>query len=133
MGPQISIVAKVQNDADKVVCDVHLFETVLKNLLYNASRYASRQVSVSFTSREGLNELRVEDDGPGIPEQERERVFQSFVQLEPAGEHKTGYGLGRAIVRRAVEWHGGQVHIGQSSLGGALLCVTWPVAPGDGG
>jgi signal transduction histidine kinase len=110
---------------------VHLFETVLKNLLYNARRYASSRINVTFTSREGLNELLVEDDGPGIPEKERGRVFQSFVQLDPAGGKKVGYGLGLAIVKRAIEWHGGQVQIANSSLGGALVRASWPIAPDD--
>jgi signal transduction histidine kinase len=127
--PELSITAKVQDDADHVVCDVHLFETVLKNLLYNASRYAAGQIAVTFTSRAGLNELLVEDDGPGVPEAERSRVFQSFVQLNPAAGKKVGYGLGLAIVKRAVEWHGGHVHISHSALGGALVCANWPVTP----
>jgi two-component system OmpR family sensor kinase len=129
--PGIAIVANVQNGADHVICDVHLFETVLKNLLYNASRYASSRINVTFTSREGSNELLVEDDGPGIPAQERSRVFQSFVQLDPAAGKKVGYGLGLAIVKRAIEWHGGEVDIADSSLGGALLRASWPIAPAD--
>jgi two-component system OmpR family sensor kinase len=129
--PGIVIAAQVQNDADHVVCDVHLFEAVLKNLLYNARRYALSRINVTFTSREGLNELLVEDDGPGIPEQERGRVFQSFVQLVPAGGKKVGYGLGLAIVKRAIEWHGGEVQIAGSSLGGALVRASWPIAPAD--
>jgi len=79
------------------------------------------RINVTFTSREGSNELLVEDDGPGIPPAERGRVFQSFVQLNPAAGKKVGYGLGLAIVKRALEWHGGQVHIGESALGGALV------------
>ena len=129
--PGIAIAAQVSDTADHVVCDVHLFETVLKNLLYNASRYAVSRVNVTFTSREGLNELLVEDDGPGIPEQERGRVFQSFVQLDPAAGKKVGYGLGLAIVKRAIEWHGGQVEIADSALGGALVRASWPEAPAD--
>jgi two-component system OmpR family sensor kinase len=129
--PDIAIAAQVQCDAEHVVCDVHLFETVLKNLLYNARRYASSRIKVTFSSRAGLNELLVEDDGPGIPEQERGRVFQSFVQLDPAAGKKVGYGLGLAIVKRAIEWHGGQVQIADSSLGGALVRASWPVAPAD--
>jgi two-component system, OmpR family, sensor kinase len=125
----LEVTSDVQEDATQVVCDVHLFETVLKNLLYNASRYASGRVKVSFTSRDGLNELLVEDDGPGIPERERSRVFQSFVQLDPTGSKKVGYGLGLAIVKRAIEWHGGRVYIGDSSLGGASVGASWPVAP----
>ncbi len=125
----LEISTRVQEDATGVVCDVHLFETVLKNLLYNASRYAARQIAVTFTSRDGLNELLVEDDGPGIPERERSRVFQSFVQLDAAGGKRTGYGLGLAIVKRAIEWHGGRVYIADSSLGGACVGASWPVAP----
>jgi signal transduction histidine kinase len=127
----IAIAAQVQNDADHVVCDVHLFETVLKNLLYNARRHAASRINVTFTSRQGFNELVVEDDGPGIPEQERARVFQSFVQLDSAAAQKVGYGLGLAIVKRAIEWHGGQVQIADSSLGGALVRANWPIAPAD--
>jgi two-component system OmpR family sensor kinase len=129
--PELVITSKVQNDADHVLCDVHLFESILKNLLYNASRYATGQIKVTFTSRDGVNELVVEDDGPGIPEDQRSRVFQSFVQLNPAAGKKVGYGLGLAIVKRAIEWHGGQVHISKSTLGGALVRANWPVAPSD--
>ena len=124
----LEITTRVQEDATQIVCDVHLFETVLKNLLYNASRYANRRINVTFTSRDGLNELLVEDDGPGIPEAERNRVFQSFVQLDSGGK-KSGYGLGLAIVKRAIEWHGGRVYISDSSLGGACVGAGWPVAP----
>ena len=72
-------------------------------------------------------ELLVEDDGPGIPESDRERVFDSFVQLErDTNKKKKCYGLGLAIVKRAVEWHHGGVSIAASMLGGARVCITWP-------
>jgi two-component system OmpR family sensor kinase len=125
----LEIESSVQGGATHVVCDLHLFETVLENLLYNAGRYAARRINVTFNVHDGLNELLVQDDGPGIPERERSRVFQSFVQLNAAGSPKTGYGLGLAIVKRAVEWHGGQVYISDSSLGGACVGASWPVAP----
>jgi two-component system OmpR family sensor kinase len=125
----VAITATVQSDATQVVCDIHLFESVLRNLLYNAARYAASRIDVTFAIRAGLNELCVGDDGPGIPPGERSRVFQSFVQLNPAAGKKVGYGLGLAIVKRAIEWHGGEVHIAQAALGGALVCATWPVAP----
>jgi two-component system, OmpR family, sensor kinase len=129
MRPAIEITTQVQTDAQHVICDVHLIDTVLRNLLYNAGRYASSRIGVSFTSRGGTNELVVEDDGPGIPELERSRVFQSFVQLNPAAGKKVGYGLGLAIVKRAIEWHGGEVSVADSSLGGALLRANWPTTP----
>lgn len=127
--PELAVTANVQSDADHIICDIHLLESILKNLLYNAGRYAKAQISVTFTSRGGLNELSVEDDGPGIPADQRDRVFQSFVQLNPAAGRKVGYGLGLAIVKRAIEWHGGQVYVGESTLGGALVRADWPVTP----
>jgi two-component system OmpR family sensor kinase len=125
--PDLQINATVQEDASEVRCDVHLMETILKNLLYNASRYAKHSIGVTFTCAAGVNRLLVDDDGPGIPEADRQRVFESFVQLERTAGRKTGFGLGLAIVKRAIEWHGGQVSVTQSPLGGARFCVMWPV------
>src|SRR3569833_341912 len=125
----LCITADIQSDAREVRCDVHLMETVLKNLLYNASRYAKRSIGVTFECDAGTNRLFVDDDGPGIPEADRRRVFESFVQLERTAGRKTGFGLGLAIVKRAIEWHGGQVSITESPLGGARFCVVWPVMP----
>ena len=125
--PAIRIEADVQGDATAICCDVHLIETVLRNLLYNATRYAKHSIGVTFTCQDGMNRLLVDDDGPGIPEADRHRVFESFVQLERTAGRKTGFGLGLAIVKRAIEWHGGAVSIAESPRGGARFCVTWPV------
>lgn len=117
----------ITSDAKRVVCDGHLMETVLRNLLYNAIRYARRKIRVSFGEQGGWYVLRVDDDGPGIPEAQRERVFGSFVQLGERGGARVGYGLGLAIVRRVAEWHGGDVAVDKSTLGGARFCFRWPV------
>jgi two-component system, OmpR family, sensor kinase len=125
--PEVLIRTQVQDDAHEVLCDIHLMESVLKNLLYNAVRYAKREVAVTFRRDASGYELLVEDDGPGIPESDRERVFDSFVQLERnSNRKKKNYGLGLAIVKRAVEWHHGGVSIASSTLGGANVCITWP-------
>ena len=123
---EVLIGTEVQEDARAVLCDLHLIESVLKNLLYNAVRYAQHQVAVTFRCHAARYELLVEDDGPGIPEPDRQRVFDSFVQLERDPGRKKGYGLGLAIVKRAVEWHQGAVSITGSTLGGACVCVIWP-------
>jgi signal transduction histidine kinase len=116
----------VSGNATAVPCDAHMMETVLRNLLYNAARYARREIRVTFFIRpDGVYDLRVDDDGPGIPEADRERVFGSFVQLDASGGSKVGYGLGLAIVKRIVEWHGGKVAVSRSVLGGAGLYVAW--------
>ncbi len=125
--PGIRIRCQVQSDAQWVVCDLHLLESVLKNLIYNATRYAKLTVSVAFQIRAGMYELVVDDDGPGIPEKDRERVFESFVQLEPAGAQKAGFGLGLAIVKRVIEWHDGQVSLAESPCRGARVFATWPI------
>lgn len=125
--PDIEISAATSGDAGKVFCDLHLMEAVVKNLLYNAARYARREVRMVFSVGDGVNQLLVDDDGPGIPPADRLRVFGSFVQLDSAGLGKKGFGLGLAIVKRAVEWHNGQVFVEDSVLGGARFCVTWPV------
>jgi signal transduction histidine kinase len=120
-------------------------ETVLRNLLYNAMRYARSRIRVSFhvnPSSTGpaserahgthapavVYELRVEDDGPGIPEADRQRVFGTIVQLGNQVGNKTGYGLGLAIVKRVVEWHEGTAAVTQSALGGASFLVQWSPA-----
>jgi signal transduction histidine kinase len=101
-------------------------ETVVRNLLYNAVRYARQEVHVMFSVlRDGTYRLSVEDDGPGIPEADRDRVFDSFVQLDEPGRRKSGYGLGLAIVKRIVDWHGGKVTVYTCGLGGAGFAVTW--------
>jgi two-component system, OmpR family, sensor kinase len=128
--PDIRVCVEVQGDAGNVNCDMHLLETVIKNLLYNAARYAKRDIRLTFAVQNALNRLTVEDDGPGIPDKDRHRVFESFVQLDNAtGGKKTGFGLGLAIVKRAIEWHKGEVAISESPLGGASICATWPRQP----
>jgi len=124
--PELTIACEVDAAATAIVCDAHLIETVLRNLLYNAIRHAQRQIRVSFAVGEHPHyRLCVEDDGPGIPEADRVRVFASFVQLgRPAGE-KTGFGLGLAIVQRIVEWHSGSVRAERSELGGARFVAEW--------
>ena len=124
--PDIHMRASLAGDTDHVVCDLHLIETVVKNLLYNAARYAQAEVHLEFSVRDGLNRLLVDDDGPGIPEPDRQRVFESFVQLEAPRGKKTGFGLGLAIVKRAIEWHRGEVYVARSPLGGARISAVWP-------
>jgi two-component system OmpR family sensor kinase len=124
--PDLEIRCEVDSEARAVVCDVHLIETVVRNLLYNAIRYAAGRIRVSFAIAAQRYALCVDDDGPGIPEADRERVFGSFVQLGRAAGEKTGFGLGLAIVQRIAEWHGGSAHVEQSALGGARFVVEWP-------
>jgi two-component system OmpR family sensor kinase len=125
----LNIQCEVQSAATRVSCDAHLIETVLRNLLYNAIRYARTTVRLSFVIQPNdVYVLCVDDDGPGIPEADRARIFGSFVQLDQPSGTKVGFGLGLAIVKQVMDWHGGAVAVGQSSLGGAGFRVEWPAA-----
>jgi signal transduction histidine kinase len=68
----------------------------------------------------------VDDDGPGVPPRERERLFEPFTRLEGSrGRDSGGVGLGLAIVKSVAEWHGGEAHISDSPLGGARISISW--------
>jgi two-component system OmpR family sensor kinase len=124
--PDLTIQCEVSANATRIVCDAHLMETVLRNLLYNATRYARSLIRVMFFIQpDGVYHMRVDDDGPGIPDADRARIFDSFVQLDDPGRRKEGYGLGLAIVKRIVEWHGGKVTVSRSGLEGAGFSVMW--------
>lgn len=129
-GEDLQIRCEVASSATRVTCDAHLMETVLRNLLYNAIRYARSQICITFDLRPDTGyALRVDDDGPGIPAADRERVFDSFVQLDKPSGAKAGFGLGLAIVKRVAHWHGGDVSVTQSALGGASFSIHWPMTP----
>ncbi|MEL0036130.1 MAG: ATP-binding protein, partial [Gammaproteobacteria bacterium] len=68
----------------------------------------------------------IEDDGPGIPESQRDKVFQSFYKAKASNIASKGFGLGLAIVSRIVQMHQGHIRIGQSSLGGCKFIITLP-------
>ena len=101
---------------------------VVRNLVENAHRHATSAVRVTLTAGDRV-ELLVDDDGPGIPAAERERVFDRFHRLDsPRSRDAGGAGLGLAIVRELVTSMGGTVVAEQSPAGGARLRVRLPHA-----
>jgi len=99
---------------------------VLSNLVGNARRHAGPdgRVEVSTAARGGRLAICVDDNGPGIPPAERDRVFDRFHRSEAArGRDSGGSGLGLAIARSIVELHGGRIRVEDSPLGGARLRV----------
>ena len=99
----------------------------LANLLANAHRYAKHTV-VSAGRQGKLLEITVDDDGPGVPAEEREAVFRPFYRLDPSRNPETGgVGLGLAIVRDTVRAQGGDVILSESPQGGLRATVRLPV------
>lgn len=100
---------------------------LLRNLADNAARHAEQQVRITSSEDDSFGCLVVEDDGAGVPEAERERVFGRFVRLDDSRARESGgSGLGLAIVQEIVKAHGGSVWIEESDLGGCRVVVRLP-------
>ncbi|WP_164515419.1 HAMP domain-containing sensor histidine kinase [Microbacterium sp. 10M-3C3] len=109
--------------------DPRLFGQVTRNLADNAARHARSRIAIGVVEHAGAAVLTVEDDGDGIPESERERVFDRFVRLDEARARDAGgSGLGLAIVRGIVVAAGGSIHVDASRWGGARFTVVLPTS-----
>ncbi len=123
-------VLEVSPDLPRVRIAPVRFQQLLLNLLSNAIKYRAEDVAPRIRVGcgdgdvpDGYVHLVVEDNGPGVPEADRNRVFELFRQRDPARE---GSGVGLAIVRRIVEAEGGRVWVDGSSLGGARFHLVLP-------
>lgn len=102
-------------------------QRALANLVDNAARHADRAIRIGTTVDDTTVRLWVDDDGPGIPEADRERVFDRFTRLDDGRSREDGgAGLGLAVVRSIVTRHGGSVCAEASPLGGARFAVRLP-------
>ncbi len=102
---------------------------VIQNLVGNAIRYCDNKILISGgLDQDGQAYVCVEDDGPGIPEIDRARIFEAFARLDDSRTRASGgYGLGLSIVSRIAYWFGGTIQVDQSpTLGGARFTMTWP-------
>lgn len=112
----------------RFVLDPRLTARAVQNLIRNAMRYCHRSLLLRVDMDEqGACLLTVEDDGIGIPPEERQRIFQPFYRLDRSRDRTTGgFGLGLAISRRAIESQGGSLTAEQSALGGAQFRIRLP-------
>lgn len=103
------------------------FLRAVSNLLRNAQRYARQRVQIRVQQQADHLTLAIEDDGPGIPLAERQRVLLPFTRLDQSRSRASGgFGLGLAIVQRIVQQHQGQILIDDSALGGSRICLHFP-------
>jgi two-component system, OmpR family, sensor histidine kinase KdpD len=120
----------VPEELPPVLVDPVRLDQVLTNLLDNARSYAAGgPVQVVVRPVGGTVELRVIDHGPGIPDPERERVFDQFYRLKGGGRRPEGTGMGLAICRGIVEAHDGTLLVETTPGGGATFVLTLPVSP----
>ncbi|PXX90226.1 two-component sensor histidine kinase [Marinobacter vulgaris] len=129
--PGHSIEADIDDDSERwSLSDVEprYLHRAVQNLVGNAARYAEHRVRVHCQFDEDNCRIDVEDDGPGIPEEDWEKVFTAFARLDDSRTRTSGgYGLGLSIVRRILYWHGGQAFVSRSEeLGGARFSLVWP-------
>lgn len=111
---------------DTVRIEPRFMARAVINLLRNAIRYAEQKVEVTLVRTGDYYEVRVNDDGPGVPLDGREKIFEPFSRLDASRDRRTGgFGLGLALVRRVSQSHGGQVEVGESPWGGASFRMTW--------
>ena len=116
-------------EVDFIQIEPRFMARAVINLLRNAIRYAEHRVEVSLVKFGSGYEVRVCDDGPGVPEDGREKIFQPFMRLDASRDRRTGgFGLGLALVQRVSQWHGGQVQVLDSQWGGASFRMTWAYA-----
>ena len=114
----------LRDNLPEILLDLGQIDQALTNVLENAARFTppGRRITVAAARwRDGV-QVRIADRGPGIPREDRERVFEPFVR----GDGSAGTGLGLAIARAIVEAHGGTIRIGDEPGGGAAVVIELP-------
>jgi signal transduction histidine kinase len=115
-----------------------LLRQALLNLVSNALKFrrgdAGARIHITAVEDDAMVELRVDDDGPGVPEEEREAVFdEGFRGRREIDRGSDGTGIGLATVAEIAHRHGGAVTVGDSDLGGARLALRLPITSSDAG
>jgi two-component system, OmpR family, sensor kinase len=127
-GPDRPVLQLVAPTPAQVAASSSEVALVLDNLIGNALRYARSVVRVVVLPAGQWVRLVIEDDGPGIPDADRQRIFDRFVRVAPeAGGGGGGAGLGLALVAALVRGRGGTVTAGATPAGGARVEARWPV------
>jgi two-component system phosphate regulon sensor histidine kinase PhoR len=132
----ITLERELAPDLPELRGDAPALRRAIANLVSNAAKFAAagHWIAVRAAARPEHHavELRVEDRGPGIPRQERERVFEPFYRGDAAERNQApGSGLGLSLVRHVVRAHGGSVRVEPREGGGSAFVVELPTAAGS--
>ncbi|MGH7741551.1 MAG: sensor histidine kinase, partial [Candidatus Eiseniibacteriota bacterium] len=116
---------------DEVLVSGHaaLLASAVRNLIDNALKFTSLgdRVEIAISLADGQAVLTVDDQGAGIRDDERERIFDPFYRGAEARAGMAGFGLGLPILRRVARVHGGDVEVSRSALGGARFALRLPL------
>lgn len=123
----LGVQAELAADLGDYNADRRLLLRAVGNLLRNALKYADSAVRLSAVREQDAVRITIDDDGPGIPDDERERIFEPFYRLDRSRDRSTGgFGLGLSIASKAIVLHGGTLAVDASPLGGARFTITLP-------
>lgn len=125
--PTRRIRSRVPEGLPLVRADAVLLSQLLANLLDNALKYSEGEVALTVEPHQAWLEICVKDRGPGIPEAEREAIFQPYVRGDRSGRRGTGLGL--AVCRAIAQAHGAQLLLRPRNGGGSSFCLQLPIEP----
>ncbi|MEH6450497.1 MAG: ATP-binding protein [Oleispira sp.] len=124
---QKNITLNIFGDASGIASRLYM-SRVISNVLGNAFKYARSRISVTLKVEGGYCYIAIEDDGDGIPEQEREKLFMPFYRIDSSRNRKTGgHGIGLAIAWNVISNHKGSIVADRSSLGGLKVLIILPI------
>ena len=117
------LISNVEPDLPSVAVDTRAIVEAVYNLIDNAAKYSDAGTPITISAKSVDQKVRfsIEDEGPGIPEAEREAVFKRFQRGEGANGQKEGMGMGLAIVRGIIEAHGGEIWVEPGAKGARFV------------
>lgn len=122
------VTTELADDLGNLSGDRRLLGRAVSNLLRNAAKYATARICLR-AKKIATDKVQIilEDDGPGIPAEERERIFDAFYRLDRSRDRATGgFGLGLAIAKKAILAHGGEITLEEGQWGGAKFILIVP-------
>jgi signal transduction histidine kinase len=119
---------QVEPNLPVLIGDADLIERILDNILGNAVKYADH-IRLQASFRDKYLEIEVEDNGPGIPPEDRVRIFNKYTQANLGVAQRKGTGLGLAFSKMAVEAHGGRIEIRDAPQKGVIFALLFPLIP----